>query len=305
MFGKHFESTYTGSMMGAGALVFAVWGYVISHTRQSKVELNPKLLSLLIGEPEEAIKNTIAKLCEPDPNSRTKDYDGRRLIRQGEFEYEVVNYEKYRRLGSVDERREYHRNYWNSKRSKATQQDSTHSTDSTPQKQKQKQKQKHTHNSDFGVEFIEKPLPKHVASQEFEDMKRRVNRMFQRTEEDHWTHEEHYLLSLVCQRPNYATELDEIQKIKRMQPKSVQSLLERWGKHLDRSRVDANGKEHHGMSIKQQIDALKAAIEVHAGNPESTSYVSPCPPEKRDEFRAMVAKVGKLQSQLAAQVMAQ
>ena len=37
-FGKHFVSMYEGSMFGAGLNVFAVWGYVIAHVQQERVE---------------------------------------------------------------------------------------------------------------------------------------------------------------------------------------------------------------------------------------------------------------------------
>ena len=30
MYGKHFASMYEGSLYGSGAVVFAVWGYVIA-----------------------------------------------------------------------------------------------------------------------------------------------------------------------------------------------------------------------------------------------------------------------------------
>ena len=50
MFGKFYESTFTGSMMGKGPGVFAVWAYIIAYTKpDSYVEINPKLIAILIG----------------------------------------------------------------------------------------------------------------------------------------------------------------------------------------------------------------------------------------------------------------
>lgn len=110
MFGKIFATTFTGSMFGAGAEVFAVWSYTLANTGpDSHVELNPKLLAVAIGAPENRIKEAIDYLCSPDPNSRTKDNEGRRLLKQGEFLYQVVNHAKYRSIRDEEDRRLYFR----------------------------------------------------------------------------------------------------------------------------------------------------------------------------------------------------
>lgn len=111
MFGKHFTCMYSGSMIGAGAHVFAVWGYVISHQRPPDftVELNPKLLAFILGEPEEKVVQAIEKLCSTDAGSRSQDHDGRKLIRQGEYLYHVVNGAHYHSIKSDEEKRAYWR----------------------------------------------------------------------------------------------------------------------------------------------------------------------------------------------------
>lgn len=114
VFGKHFASMYEGSMVGAGAVVFAVMGYVIANAKPDKtigmqVELNPKLLSFILGESQQAIEKAIDKLCAPDPNSRSPEKEGRRLIKVGTFSYEVVNGAKYRAIRDEDARRRQNR----------------------------------------------------------------------------------------------------------------------------------------------------------------------------------------------------
>jgi hypothetical protein len=109
MYGKHFASMYTGSMVGAGACVFAVWGYAIAHAYGGRIELNPKLLAAIIGEPEQAIRDAIAKLTEPDDESRSKTCDGRKLIKEGQFQYFMPTWEHYQRLTRESDRREYNR----------------------------------------------------------------------------------------------------------------------------------------------------------------------------------------------------
>jgi len=110
VYGKHFESMYTGSMFGKGPMVFAVWGYVISHTKQDgHIELNPLLLAAVIGCDPSEVETAINFLCQSDDRSRSKDEEGRRMIREGEFDYRVVNYVSYRNILNEEERRAYNR----------------------------------------------------------------------------------------------------------------------------------------------------------------------------------------------------
>lgn len=123
MYGRHYSSMYEGSMVGAGSHVFAVMGYVISKQvpdREvgSQVDLNPELLAFVIGESPERIKQAIEFLCAPDPKSRTKKEDGRRLIRIGEYSYQVVNGAKYLAIRNDEDRRRQNREAKRRQRSK-------------------------------------------------------------------------------------------------------------------------------------------------------------------------------------------
>lgn len=109
MFGKFFASTFTGSMMASGPDVFAVWAYVIAHAQNSHVELNPRLLAAIIGSTPERMQAAIDVLCQPDPHSRSKDMDGCRMRRDGEYLYLVVNHERYRKIRNEEDRREYNK----------------------------------------------------------------------------------------------------------------------------------------------------------------------------------------------------
>lgn len=109
MYGKHFESMYDGSMYGAGVAVFAVWGYVISHAREAVVELNPQMLAHTLGGKEEEIIAAIKKLQSPDPRSRHKEYEGRRLVKEGEYQYRVPSWEYYQTIKTAEALREYNR----------------------------------------------------------------------------------------------------------------------------------------------------------------------------------------------------
>lgn len=109
MYGKFFSCAFTGSMMGAGANVFAVWGYVVANTIDEFVELNPRLLAAIIGATVEDMQSAIAVLCSPDPESRSDSEEGRRLVQSGRgpFSYRVVNHGLYNGIGNEQERRDY------------------------------------------------------------------------------------------------------------------------------------------------------------------------------------------------------
>jgi hypothetical protein len=112
MFGKIFSSMFTGSMMGAGGHVHSTMVYAVSNAdEQGYVELNPDLLATVIGEPRERIDEAIAYLCATDPKSRTPTEDGRRIVREGQFLYRIVNYGKYRTVRDKEERRRYQREW--------------------------------------------------------------------------------------------------------------------------------------------------------------------------------------------------
>lgn len=119
-YGKLFSGAFTGSMMGSGADVFAVWAYVIASTRgdDHTCELNPRHLSALIGMSEDRVRVAIDFLAAPDPASRSPAEEGRRIVHVEAFRYRVVNHEKYREIGSKITRRQSQRDWVAKKRAR-------------------------------------------------------------------------------------------------------------------------------------------------------------------------------------------
>lgn len=61
--------------------------------------------------------NSVKQLQKPDPNSNSKEEDGRRVIEsESERGYQLVNYMKYRNLRNEDQKREYMREYMKNRR---------------------------------------------------------------------------------------------------------------------------------------------------------------------------------------------
>lgn len=96
-FGKLYEQTFTGSMYGKGAAVFALWAYVVSHVRPpGLVEINPSRVADEIGAKVSEIEGALEYLMAPDLKSRSKSNEGRRLLREGEFIFRVPTFDLYR-----------------------------------------------------------------------------------------------------------------------------------------------------------------------------------------------------------------
>ena len=109
MYGKTFESMYDGSMIGAGINVFAVWNWIITKARGGCIEVNPKLLAFTLGGTEKDVTSALAFLTKPDEGSRSRLEEGRRLVKEGQYQYRVVNWDFYQKIRNEDDRREYNR----------------------------------------------------------------------------------------------------------------------------------------------------------------------------------------------------
>ena len=111
MFGKFFAQTFTGSMYGAGAVVFAVWSYAIANKDESgELELNPRLLAGMIGCDHKEVETAIEYLASPDPGSRSEKEEGRRIVGIGHrFMWRVVNHEEFLAIARREHLRLYNR----------------------------------------------------------------------------------------------------------------------------------------------------------------------------------------------------
>jgi hypothetical protein len=89
------------------------------------VDMTPDAISRETTIPIEIIKKGIEALEKPDPESRSPEEEGRRIVRLREtstWGWRLVNYQYYRNLKREEDRREYHRQYYHDKRKPKTQQ---------------------------------------------------------------------------------------------------------------------------------------------------------------------------------------
>lgn len=141
MYAKVFRQMYDGTLATNGpweALVTFQQLLVLAND-QGEVDMTAAAIARVTTIPLNIIERGLGVLMAPDPESRTPDEDGRRLVALSEgrsWGWRIVNYLKYRAIQKEEERREYHRRYYHEKRKKTVetqqhQQISTVSTDST------------------------------------------------------------------------------------------------------------------------------------------------------------------------------
>lgn len=106
---KLFHSIVTSTIWSEDDQTRIIWITMLAMANQhGELEASVPGLAKLATVPIEATEAAIQKLLSPDPYSRTKDFDGRRIeIIDGGWR--ILNYEKYRERGSIEDKREQDR----------------------------------------------------------------------------------------------------------------------------------------------------------------------------------------------------
>lgn len=121
MFAKLYSSMYDGTLATNGpweALV-TFQQLLILCDRTGMVDMTMETISRRTTIPVDIIRKGIAALEAPDPGSRRREEEGRRLVRldqHRDWGWQIVNYEHYRNIRNADERREYMRGYMRERR---------------------------------------------------------------------------------------------------------------------------------------------------------------------------------------------
>jgi hypothetical protein len=124
MYAKIFAQIYDGTLCTKGpwqALVTFQQLLVLAD-KDGHVDMTAAAISRRTTIPLEIIEAGIDALMQDDPDSRTPTENGRRIVPLSggrNWGWSIVNYKHYRALKREEERKEYHRNYWNEKRSAA------------------------------------------------------------------------------------------------------------------------------------------------------------------------------------------
>ena len=95
-----FDSVLDGTLFGKWPHT-GIWTCLLSQVdKHGVIDMNPNLLAAKIGVPVDLLLSCITDFMQPDPGSRTKDNDGRRLElidpEGRDWGWRVVNHAKYR-----------------------------------------------------------------------------------------------------------------------------------------------------------------------------------------------------------------
>lgn len=108
-YAKVFSSIYDGSLRGNWKALVTFQQLLVLKDRDGVVDMTPHSISHRTGIPLRIILEGLGVLEAPDPDSRSKAEDGRRIVRLDparEWGWRIVNAERYRNEGRVTEARE-------------------------------------------------------------------------------------------------------------------------------------------------------------------------------------------------------
>lgn len=112
MYCKLFASLYQGTLRGKSDEILVFTNLLAHCGREGTVDKHFRAISEETGLPIERVKAAIEVLESADPESRSPEEDGARIVRMDEHRvwgWRIVNYGKYRAIRSEDDRAEQNR----------------------------------------------------------------------------------------------------------------------------------------------------------------------------------------------------
>ncbi len=109
MYGKVFQSIFTGSLYGQYEATVVMMACIVLSDRDGVLDYTPEALAGATGYPVDVVKEGLRQLQEPDPNSRSEEYEGRRVVPLEEGKQNgwiVVNKAKYRDTRDLEDVRD-------------------------------------------------------------------------------------------------------------------------------------------------------------------------------------------------------
>ena len=108
MYGKIFESMYTGTLYGQWEAIITFQQMIVLADEDGIVDYTPPALAAKTSIPLEHIEKGIEILEAPDKYSRSPGHDGRRIVRVDEsrpWGWQIVNYAHYRNLANREDKK--------------------------------------------------------------------------------------------------------------------------------------------------------------------------------------------------------
>lgn len=121
MYGKVFAQIFDGTLHGHLEATAVFMAMIAIADQDGVVNLTFTALTSRTGWPAEFVRKGIEHLEQADPESRTPDEDGRRIVRLRDntsWGWRITNYAKYREIRDENSRRKYMREYMRNRRRK-------------------------------------------------------------------------------------------------------------------------------------------------------------------------------------------
>lgn len=115
MYGKLFRQMYEGSLVKSGWETLVTFQQlIVLANKHGEVDMTPEAIESVTRIPLKFIIKGLKELSKPDPDSRSPQEQGKRIVLlrpNTKWGWRIVNYEHYRNIRSQEERREYMRDY--------------------------------------------------------------------------------------------------------------------------------------------------------------------------------------------------
>jgi len=110
MYAKIFAALFDGSMRGKSDIQLVFINMLARADEEGFVDKHPKSIADETGLSLKKVKSALISLQSPDPDSRTPDREGRRILlidpENRNWGWQIVNYLKYRAIQNQSDRRE-------------------------------------------------------------------------------------------------------------------------------------------------------------------------------------------------------
>ena len=166
MYAKLFSSIYQGTLRGNtnGLVVFT---NMLAHADSAGwVDIHPRAIAEETGLSIEKVKEAILELSSPDPESRSPEEEGRRIVlidAHRDWGWRIVNHGKYRAIKSEEDRREQNRIAQKRFREKHNSNHSKQPSAQSAQAEAEAEAYKHPSSAPDGFDLFWQAYPKKVS----------------------------------------------------------------------------------------------------------------------------------------------
>jgi len=119
MYAKIFEQIYDSSIAENYQIRHIFMDLLVLADKTGAVDMTAEAIARRINVPLRNVRKAMLTLQAPDPQSRSHEADGRRIVLidpDRDWGWQIVNYKQYDEMRNEDARREYMRHYMRARR---------------------------------------------------------------------------------------------------------------------------------------------------------------------------------------------